>query len=651
MISLGRYNLLVKLGQGGMGTVFLARHVNLRRFCAVKIMNPQVAQDPDAAGRFLREARSAAAITHPNLVNIFDCDRVDNQLFLAMEYVEGMSLGEILRKTGPIPLAPALHWLSQAVTALEHIHERGIVHRDIKPDNMLIDREGRLKITDLGLAKVCLEADTGMTLTGMVMGSPHYMSPEQINDSKSVDHRTDLYALGICFFQMLTGRVPFSQTSAAAVCIAHLQEPVPSVGLPDADLTVALDALIGRLTAKRVEERVVNAAEVTTLLQPWLERYRMDETARGYFSAIDFSKRTVDALLEKEGVDPSVIDTDFTLAKKDQLVPAVEPTVVLPPTIAPVAVAPPPSSRRWLFAAAAGVVVLMLLLFAIGKKKQAAQRAQRAAEATGSLLVKTSPDGAIVLFRADSGTSPATFECVPSGEYAVKISKTGYQDAERKVKIEAGKFADLNVTLERSVGAAWIETDPIGAEVIVDGQLLGYAPCRIEGGEGQTVKCTLRHRKFEEASLSVTFTKEAATQRVKLVRDNSQPNTVDSAVPDKPALKPMGAGGPRRALELHQGMSAILNRALAAPKEDWPAARDRLLSELDQKVQDRSPKSLETVARIKSDLATILDEARAQPQGEIQKRHNAFVLRMMMAVAKEAPGGRGGPRRDGSPGE
>lgn len=214
-----------------MGVLYLARQKTLKRYCALKVVHPHLSKDKDCAERFLHEARSAASLSHPNLVGIFDCDQFDGQYFIAMEYIEGLTLGEIIRICGPLPLPLVFYLLNQAAVGLEYLHSRNIVHRDIKPENMMIDAKGTLKIMDLGLAKQHFEGDQTMTVTGMLIGSPYYMSPEQIEDSKTVDQRTDLYSLGIVLYQMLVGKVPFHQTSAAGVLMAHLNETIPSVSI------------------------------------------------------------------------------------------------------------------------------------------------------------------------------------------------------------------------------------------------------------------------------------------------------------------------------------------------------------------------------------------------------------------------------------
>lgn len=312
MIGFGRYNLLVRIGRGGMGMVWLARQKALGRFCAVKLLDPFLAQKPGIDERFVREARTAASLSHANLVGVFDGDVFDGQHFIAMEYVEGFGLAEILQMRGPVPVPLALRWLQQAVVALEYVHGKGLIHRDVKPHNMLINPEGTLKLMDLGLAIDALDTEHALTVTGVVIGSPSYISPEQIQDAKTVDARTDLYSLGISFYQMLTGKLPFERSSAAAVCVAHLQDPMPSVQLPDPQLTADLDQFIARLTAKKRDERFQSATEVLAAIQPWLDRHPWGDPSGTYLAAIPFHERSVGHLLKAEGIEPRRVDDSLT---------------------------------------------------------------------------------------------------------------------------------------------------------------------------------------------------------------------------------------------------------------------------------------------------------------------------------------------------
>ena len=211
--ELARYfpqlEILELLGQGGMGAVYKARQRKLDRLVAVKILPPEVARDPAFAERFAREARSLAHLNHPNIVTIFDFGEIDGLYFFSMEYVDGKNVRELLN-AGALPAQSALKIVPQVCDALQYAHDEGIVHRDIKPENILVDKKGRVKIADFGLARLVGLTPTYLTLTGSheVMGTLYYMAPEQMKRTHLVDHRADLYSLGVVFYEMLTGEIP-----------------------------------------------------------------------------------------------------------------------------------------------------------------------------------------------------------------------------------------------------------------------------------------------------------------------------------------------------------------------------------------------------------------------------------------------------------
>jgi serine/threonine protein kinase len=210
--SFPQFEILSLLGQGGMGAVYLARQTKLDRQVAIKILPPEVARDPAFAERFLREARALARLSHPHIITIHDFGEVDGLYYFTMEYVDGQSLRDLLQ-AGPISAAQARDLAGQTCEALQYAHDEGLVHRDIKPENILLDRKGRVKIADFGLARLVGLTPTYLTLTGTheVMGTLLYMAPEQMKQARSVDHRADLYSLGVILYEMLTGELPMGR--------------------------------------------------------------------------------------------------------------------------------------------------------------------------------------------------------------------------------------------------------------------------------------------------------------------------------------------------------------------------------------------------------------------------------------------------------
>ncbi len=212
----GKYKLLEHLGTGGMGSVYLCEHVMMHRRVALKVLPTERVTDPVLLERFYREARAVAALDHRNIVRAYDIDRDDDMHFLVLEFVDGSSLHRIVDKFGPMRIGRAVNCIVQAADGLEHAHEAGLVHRDIKPGNLLLDRAGTIKILDLGLARFFDDESSQLTRRqdpGIVLGTADYIAPEQALDSSNVDIRSDIYSLGMTFFFLLTGRSPYKDGS------------------------------------------------------------------------------------------------------------------------------------------------------------------------------------------------------------------------------------------------------------------------------------------------------------------------------------------------------------------------------------------------------------------------------------------------------
>jgi serine/threonine-protein kinase len=263
-----RYHIKKKLGEGGMGQVYLAEHVKMGRRCAVKIMTAGLSNDPEAVGRFNREAANASRIAHANVCSIYDFgETAEGLIYLAMEYIEGKSLTDFLHETGPLPLPRAAVILSQAADALQAAHDLGIVHRDLKPDNIMITTiRGRdvVKVVDFGIAKATGSdaISQKVTRTGLVVGTPEYMSPEQLTGD-ALDGRSDIYSLGLVFYRMLTGVLPFKSDSAQEAMVKRLTEdPAPLITTyPAGRFPPRLQEVVSRALARSPMERYATAAE------------------------------------------------------------------------------------------------------------------------------------------------------------------------------------------------------------------------------------------------------------------------------------------------------------------------------------------------------------------------------------------------------
>jgi len=269
-LLLGSYVLLERLGEGGMGAVYKARNWKLGRVVALKVIRKERLASEDAVRRFHREIRAAAALSHPNIVAAHDADEVHGTHFFAMECVEGSDLAKLIKQHGPLPLAQACDWVRQAAVGLQHAHERGMVHRDIKPHNLLLTKQGVVKILDMGLARVTVgedgEASTTMTQEGMVMGTPDYMAPEQAEESHTVDIRADIYSLGCTLYQLLTGKVPFPGGSLIQKLKKHQSEQPAPVEQRRPDVPPTVCEVVYKLMAKRPEDRYQTPVEAAAAL-------------------------------------------------------------------------------------------------------------------------------------------------------------------------------------------------------------------------------------------------------------------------------------------------------------------------------------------------------------------------------------------------
>jgi serine/threonine protein kinase len=271
--SIGKYKVLERIGAGGMGQVFLCEHPHLRRRAAIKVLPVDRASEEALLGRFLREARAAAALDHPHIVRAFDVDQDRGLHFLVMEYVEGTDLYHMVRKRGPLPISEACEYIRQGSLGLQHAHEAGLIHRDIKPSNFLVDKSGTVKLLDLGLARFAEETPDELTHRfdgNNVLGTADYVAPEQTRDSHEVDQRCDIYALGGTLYFLLTGQAPFPDGSPADKMIAHRQRKPTPVRQLRSEVAPGLALVIDKMMAKTPDDRFDSAIEVAESLAPWL---------------------------------------------------------------------------------------------------------------------------------------------------------------------------------------------------------------------------------------------------------------------------------------------------------------------------------------------------------------------------------------------
>ncbi len=267
-VQCGSYQIEYLIGAGGMGRVYKARHELLGKVVALKVLSTRFASDLEYVQRFFREAKLAASLHHSNLVEVYDFGEFEYGHYLAMEFVDGMNLGRMISIQGKLDEKQLLSVARQALAALAHAHASGVIHRDIKPDNFLLQQDGILKLTDLGLAKgVSSDGDASLTMSGMVLGTPFYMPPEQVKGEKVIDGRADLYSLGATLFHCATGRVPFTGPTPAIIMSKHLTDPVPNPMHYVSGMSDSTTSFMMRLMQKNPDYRHANATEALQAIE------------------------------------------------------------------------------------------------------------------------------------------------------------------------------------------------------------------------------------------------------------------------------------------------------------------------------------------------------------------------------------------------
>ncbi|NQT14883.1 MAG: protein kinase, partial [Planctomycetes bacterium] len=344
---LGEYRLLEKLGQGGMGTVYKAEHTKLGRTVALKLLPADRLRSSRAVARFEREMLAIGGLTHPNIVQAHDAREVDDMRFLVMEFVEGLDLHKLVQRSGPLQTADACELIRQAALGLQYAHEHGLVHRDVKPSNLMLTSEGRVKVLDLGLARLQEEQPSGeeMTAAGQAMGTADYMAPEQASDSHSVDIRADVYSLGCTLYSLLAGCPPFSGPKYRHTfekMTAHARDPVPPIRDICPEAPDELVDLLDRMLAKDPAARPSTPADVADAVGPLC------------------TGSDLPALLpQAEGRPEPAVKEDVSLAATDELASSAQVgTQATHPAV------PLPAARRWQpLAVAVGLMLLAAMAY------------------------------------------------------------------------------------------------------------------------------------------------------------------------------------------------------------------------------------------------------------------------------------------------
>jgi eukaryotic-like serine/threonine-protein kinase len=406
----GKYRIEERLSEGGMGTVYRGTHVLMDKTVAIKVLRPSLAADEKIVARFSREARAASRISHPHALSVTDFGEAENGVvFLVMEYLSGMTLKEIIRREGPLPLPRVVEIIRQVGGALDAAHEQGVVHRDLKSDNiMLLSSSGTdyAKVLDFGIAKIKEPEgsyDPCLTAPDLVIGTPQYMSPEQCSQSPDIDARSDIYSFGVILYEMLVGHVPFTGDAPTAIMLKHLQEPAPSVLAERSDLPEAIGRVVARAMEKRPEDRYQTVVELVEdfTIAAGMELAGASSTA----SSVRVEPRQATA-------QPLNDDDEETLVRR-RITRQIEPPVppVVPSVVTPLPMPPQNTSfNPWkvLVPSMIGLLVIFGVIYAFTRNSQPTN-----ATAPGSTLA------------ADPNSQPVEPATPPSGESEAGIPAGG----------------------------------------------------------------------------------------------------------------------------------------------------------------------------------------------------------------------------------
>ena len=288
---LGRYKLLGQLGSGGMSTVYLGEHVLMRRLVAIKVLPSSRVTDTSYLQRFHREARAAASLDHPNIVRAYDVDNEGNTHYLVMEFVDGRDLQQTVKRGGQMEYAMAVDYIRQAAEGLAHAHANGLIHRDVKPANLLVDQKGVVKVLDLGLARFTDEDRASLTVQydENVLGTADYLAPEQAIDSHGVDARADIYGLGCAFYFLLTGHPPFAEGTLPQRLMAHQKQQPPGIAKDRPDVPADLVEICMKMMAKKPADRYQSMNDVAQALKRWLADHGLSSSGVGLVSNLSGS--------------------------------------------------------------------------------------------------------------------------------------------------------------------------------------------------------------------------------------------------------------------------------------------------------------------------------------------------------------------------
>ena len=466
----GKYRVDRMVGKGGMGAVFLAHDLTLEREVAIKVLPPDISMDEHIVKRFQQEAKTAAKLDHTNIIPIYRVESEGGLNYFVMKYIAGTSLEDVLDQKQPLTIDYIQRVLWEAACALGHAHQRGVVHRDVKPANIMFDHDGRVMLTDFGISKA-LQAASGFTGTGMIIGTPHYMAPEQAKGG-TVDGRADQYSLGVVAYRMLTGELPYTGDSVHTILYKHIFEEVPRASGKRRDSPEFLTSAIARSLSKEPDQRFGTMEEFATGVwpeQPVAAPRKSGSASKAPRRPPPPRKVTADAPTEVTNAPTTPIPRAgmkipaekkkrssvgmlvgalvvvaagvggyLALAKKSEPPPAAPPQGSLPPAPPPVAASvetvrvaqpPPPPSRRQTAPPPAPPPV--------------------PAAARGYVSVNSNPPGTLFIDGRDLGSVPVIEEPISAGRHTIRVERAGFKTKSETIDVPANTTVRRTYVLEQ----------------------------------------------------------------------------------------------------------------------------------------------------------------------------------------------------------
>lgn len=516
--TIDNYKILEVIGRGGMGVVFKALDDNLEKIVALKMIDPFLARDENFVRRFKTEAKALARLENPNIVGVHALRNTEAGLFMVMEYVESQPLSNYIRDNGPFNIKDAVSILKQLLNAIGHAHEVGVIHRDIKPSNILLCENGKIKVTDFGLAKVVQQKSGASTVTQARAGTLYYMSPEQIKGLKNVDIRSDLYSLGMTVYEMLTGRVPFDKT--------------------DSDFTIQRQIVDGEIPSpvkfnSAIPKRIIKIIQKSINKEPEKRYQSANEMLK---DILEFEKNIIEERKEKikEKVrDKTIIKETKPVERKKK---SLKPVIIL---------------------SSIAFSVIVGLFFLINSNESEKSK-------SAILSVITNPEKARVLLNNNLiGESPVeNYKILTEGMQNIRISKEGFIPTDTSFNITYGSTKNLNIALvklstnevkteqaviqsteEKKSGTIRITTNPPDASVFIDGNNVGLTPYLNENINAGTYKLLLRKKGYADIKESIkisagkTHSVSKDLSAITTFKINSEPSGADVMLNNKSAGK------------------------------------------------------------------------------------------------------------------